>query len=367
MRFLYVGNVLLPDKNAACFRVLSNIQSLRSLGYEVDLIGTGDTLFPENGQNGFNVSRGSVLNSLRGQLKIARFVITNSSKYKYLIFYNYPVFINIILIFTKGLRWYREHVVLDITEWYECTISLKINALVKYLDVAIRNKILFRLSRRLLITSPFYETRVGAWQKTLDVPTLFEPSKCRKFKKIDSPCVQLIYIGNPGIVSGGKAVRKPKERIDLLVLALSKSNSVTLSVIGVSGEEFKTAYPSIDCPPEKIKFLGRLPNDIAKHHLVKSDCMVFLRDNNRVTQVGFPGKMAEAITHGIPVVTSNLPSLKKYSKYQFITLIDNKRFAELIDSIFDPIQLRAQKQPAYDSKLFHYESFNEKFQKFFSD
>ena len=52
---LYIGNIMLPDKNAACLRVLNNKNLFNSIGFEVDIIGNANKETESIGSHGFNV------------------------------------------------------------------------------------------------------------------------------------------------------------------------------------------------------------------------------------------------------------------------------------------------------------------------
>ena len=62
----------------------------------------------------------------------------------------------------------------------------------------------------------------------------------------------------------------------------------------------------------KVFFHGIVNNDDVIENLLESDYFILIRDKNKMTQAGFPSKITEAISHGIPVIVTDTSDLKEY-------------------------------------------------------
>ena len=66
----------------------------------------------------------------------------------------------------------------------------------------------------------------------------------------------------------------------------------------------------------KIKAYGRLSHHQTKAIIAKSSFILFIRPDNRVSRVGFPGKVKEAFDLGVPIVTNDTGDLAKFIHHE---------------------------------------------------
>ncbi len=315
-RVLYIGGFEMPDKNAAAQRVLSVSKALRENGYDIkfvgittsnDVLGVVDdfiyeaTPYPTSLKNWISYSIGkNVINYIKKEQP--DFIIT----------YNYPAIAQ-----ERIIRYARKHgikVIGDITEWYRPT------SIPKRIDTWLRMRFSnFHLDGIISISnylSKYYEN-----QYIIQLPPLVDKKEIKwdiAPKKKHDEKIRLVYIGTGSI----------KDRLDIIVRNVIKDQEhrFILDVIGITEAQFYEIYKTdIDLNTyHNIKFHGRLPHIQALEYLKNSDFQIFFRDNIRVNNAGFPTKLVESFSAGIPVITNNISNISDYiinEKNSFI--IDN--------------------------------------------
>lgn len=334
MRILYISNATFPDKNAAAHRIRGNIRLFKALGFKTDLIANqSNHAFEEHELNFLKkFDPGNLQLKPKNQLSILISILKNWKKYDYFIFYNYPTFINIILlvIFPKT---YKKKIILDITEWYETRFNfLSIKSNLKAIDVAIRNKFLYKFSERLITASEYYQKLISQKQSNLVLPTLFNKGdfNCSKdnflYKK------RFIYFGNPFSLS--KGLRSEKEKIKLLADQIEKVHGFHIDFFGFSYEDFSRFY-NINHVYKNVSFLGEISGHKLRKILPQYLASIVIRDDIRSNRVGFPGKLAESLMSSTPVLCSDIEAHGRFKNIPGVFLISNKSIAEkLQDTAF---------------------------------
>ena len=293
----------MPDKNAAAQRVLSVAKAFRALGYEVSFYGitkSGDFI---GDVDGFYYEAQkypqSTLSWIRYALGLGVVRYIKKLKPSHIVLYNYPAFAQ-----NKIIHYGHQHgitVIGDITEWYES------RSLVKKLDTFFRMR---WCNKRLdgIIAISKYLADYYSKQQTLLLPPLVDKSET-KWKKIDfaenEDKIELIYAGSPG----------NKDRLDFIIKGICdvKENKFILRIIGITKEQFERVYKDFD--KEKIanvQFCGRLSHQEVVRMLNRTDFQVFFRENTRVNNAGFPTKLVESMSAGIPVITNRTSNISDY-------------------------------------------------------
>ena len=316
-RILYIGNFRLPNHNAACQRVLNNKNLFESIGFKVDVIGNASPEVQAVGEFGFNTDL-KERSRLKSYISILMYILGSWSKYEHIVFYNYPVFINTFLILIKPFS-YRKKVILDITEWYKVSLRPRPHSLIKYIDVWLRNYIFWRLNNRLIVTSDYYKDKYPSDQKRLNLPTL-QPIFKSKYKRINSDKPRLVYYGNPFEITNG--VKSEKELLSTVVKSVLNYPGAELDIFGLNESDYHEFYGH-NITSSNIKFYGVVAHDALVEMLSKYDACIFFRADSRVNAVGFPGKLSLSIANGLPVITSDIKSLRALEKIAGVILLDS--------------------------------------------
>ena len=316
-RLLYVGNFKLPNHNAACQRVLNNKNLFESVGLKVDVIGNAGPEVPRVGDFGFNVD---LQNSgrLRSYISILFYILGNWTKYEHIVFYNYPILINIVLILCKPFS-YRNKIILDLTEWYKVSLRFSPRSWVKFIDVCLRNYLFWRLSNRLIVTSDYYNDRYPSNQKRLNLPTL-QPIYKGMGKVLNPDKLRLIYFGNPFEIING--VKSEKELLSTVVQSVLDYSGAELDVFGLTESDYHEFYGHC-ITSSNIRFHGLVAHNALVEMLPEYDASIFFRADSRVNAVGFPGKLSLSIANGLPVITSDIKSLRALENILGVILLDS--------------------------------------------
>lgn len=391
---IYVGAFELPDKNAAAHRVVANAKIFKELGYDVVFLGIDKTLSSREGTVkqsepffGFDCWNFTYPNDMKRWI----IYITDVSGLKYLletcyrgrvkmvINYNYPAVAQF-----RALRLCRRNGVkhiADITEWYDSSAGPLIWRLVKKVDTALRMYFVNLLEDGLITTSSYiterYEKR-GI--KTVELPTLFD---CNSFEEHDlvetsKDILKLVYVCSP---LDPKMVNKDrsnlKERLDEIVTALFKLHkqnyNFQLDVYGNTEDEYLEVFAEhneiLKKMKNKINFYGLTPNKILRNRIASADFMIFIRDENRVTISGFPGKLAESISLGTPVITNRMANIQRFVNSGCIIAADRGNELPVLIKVaqYTSIQKKALKKFCKNSRLFHYSHFTQDVNLFFRE
>jgi glycosyltransferase involved in cell wall biosynthesis len=389
---VYIGGFELPDKNAAAHRVISNGKILKSLGYEVYYIGIDkckksgsiDRFYLNELPFGawsmpYPLKKVSWIKYIIGVNGIVNLLNDiGKNRISCVICYNYPAISQLrIYLFCKLNR---IKILSDSTEWYDSSGGSFIFRLIKRLDTSLRIYFVNKLSDGVITTSK-YMTNFYSKKNipTLELPTLFDSSRIEApLVGIQKSTCRFIYIGSPfDPWKVNKERNNVKERLDRVLILLGalfkKGYDFQFSVYGITEAEYLQVYPEhkdlIFEMSGRLKFYGLLPNTIVIQELRKSDFMIFFRDKSRVTLAGFPSKLAESITCGVPVVVNKMLSIERYSETPGLILTENGNEQSVVSRLIEMPNrdLEQLKLSAYECRVFHFENYIKPFKEFFRD
>ena len=311
MRLLYIGGFDLPDNNAAAQRVISNAKVFRELGYEVKLMGLDKTPSVLE-YAGFQCVNLKYPDSFKGWWE---YVFTlnwykkeiDSFRPSIVVAYNHPA------AALKHIHKYCQKlgikVLADCTEWYSPEGSF-LRRLIKGWDVKKRmTKVHSGLDGIISISKYLQDYYTSKQVKSIQLPPLVDLEE-EKWEVNASPAergdiIKLIYAGSPGL----------KDWLDKIVSIVSAErfrDRVSMEVIGLDDNQFKSWYSYSEPVPDNIHFEGRLPHPEVIKRLRNSDFQVFIRENNLMTKAGFPTKFVESISAGVPVLTNLSSNIGDY-------------------------------------------------------
>jgi len=374
---LYIGGFELPDKNAAAQRVVGVGKLLRKIGFSVSYLGIYHSSIPEKElEKRFNCCVWSIKypNSLIEWIlyltsikKIKEIIKHELEEFPVaIIAYNYP---SIALFRLRRFCKNRKiALIADCTEWSNYSETFLFRK-AKSIDTFIRMRIIHRLLDGIIVISSFlfeyYNTKI---KNIILLPPLVDKSDSKwniKINHVKKDYVTLIYAGSPG--------GKQKDRLDLIITALSKtktSSSFQIIIVGITKDQYIYKY-GIDSLPltikENIFFMGRLSHIETIKLITISDYSILLRDKTKANNAGFPTKFVESITCGTPVLTNLSSNISDY----FINgelgfLLDDKSEVSLIKSLKEAIdqpknKIYLMKTNCLNYKKFHYETYESSF------
>jgi len=325
---LYVGGFGLPDRTASALRALGNATVLRLAGYQVLIAGKFPEV-PEPRSQPLQVE-GFDCHDIRQPLPgVARVDYTMSpaniralalhigaERIAAIMAYNYPGF-GLHRLLRLGME-LGIPVINESTEWYGWEGARPITNVRRILESRWRNTSLVSRAGNLVSATEWLRKRHPE-ANALVLPFALDPAwECWKAGIDDTWCrgtdaVRLVYSGSPGL-------GMQKDRLPLIVDALDRLSpdgaGFRFAVVGMAAQEYLHSMPQhanlLGRHADSIRFLGRMPHRDAVGVLKAADFSVFVRERNRVSEVGFPTKYAEAATCGIPVLTNRTSDIAEY-------------------------------------------------------
>ena len=313
---LYVGGFRLPDRNSSAIRVLGIARMLNDLGYDTKVGGKIDkeiTTYSDVefwsiehiGARKFN--QGTQIDPILNKVEEV-----GKDKIKAIIAYNYAP-----LAFYKLYKYCKKEgitLIPDITEWYLIDGGLTLDSLVRVLLTNWRIAIISPRCKNIIYAVHYMANRFNK-NHSLVLPVVSNDKHGGLEPKILSELepIEFVYAGYPGI-------NYSKEKVDWCIKAFGRLaeefDNFKYHIIGENKETLTSYDPSLEkyfaAAQDKILVHGWLPNDEAMGIIKKSTFVLFVRPNNRVSRVGFPGKVKEAFDLGIPIITNDTSDLSKY-------------------------------------------------------
>lgn len=377
---LYIGGFDMPDNNAAAQRVTANAKAFRDLGYNTFFIGFSK----RHSTNNIREYEGFSYINLPYPQNVKQWFIYLTSIKTYLTYINRSpnlvIAYNFPAIALNNLRNYTSKrgipIVADCTEWEDNEGHLLFK-LIKGFDTWYRMTIVHpKLNGMITISSFLYSYYKGKMDNVIKVPPLVD-LEMKKWENAQTGTstnanhnISIIYAGSPA--------RGNKDRLDIILNALSKIKAegitcFTFTIIGIAENQyinvFKLSTPSNLI--ENVIFKGRLTHNDTLNEIKKAHFSLFLRENNLKNNAGFPTKLVESISCGTPVLSNSTSNIKDYiipNKNGY--LIDISTEFKLISCLKYAIQLcmdeiKQMKLFCISSKTFYYKNFITEFEELF--
>ena len=336
----YIGGFEFPDKNAAASRALAIADLYSSAGFEVVLVGTDKTSrrgpkdlsevsIPSYAEAVWSVGYPRSQKEWLQQIVSCDLILDHldtvyGDRLLAVVFYNYPAISQARAL--RRLRRQGKHALADITEWYEDGPWTKLRFAIKNLDTRLRMYWVNPRMSALITTSPFltrYYHKVG--KPHLELPTMLTRADgfLHHARAPRTGMVRLFFAGtgfDPSIFASNP--EGVKDRLDwcieLLHTAHQSGESFVFDVFGVDAPTFLQIFPHLTHAltemGDAVIFHGRQPRAMLMKTLWDADYAFFLRKPMKSTRAGFPTKMSEPLTHGVPVLTNPMESVMPYIK-----------------------------------------------------
>lgn len=357
---IYSGGFVLPDKNAAANRVVSNGKIFASLGCKTVFLGLSDDRFDgirtvDKTENMFEQARPVSTKQWVKRLFCIDEICSLAEKYNAdtVILYNLPFF---TLCIAKKFFSKRDiDVVYDCTEWTKDTDGSFVKKAFKVLDEFLIRNFAHKIADRMIAISSVMQKKYSKSKKLLVLPPLVDINdeiwhqKPPKNEGVFEFCFAGVPDGN-------------KESLDRAVQAFCKikNNSVRFRVIGITEEEFFSIYPNAKIPDSaknRIVFMGRLSHAETIKYVLGCDCYIFIRQSDSRNNAGFPTKFAEAYTCAVPVITTDVSDVGRYIRNSGRgEVLRDMSCTEIEKAMLSAVR-KGKKSSCEPDSVFHYGSY----------
>lgn len=381
---LYVGGFRLPNFNASAVRVMENAWLLKYLGYNVIILGKlqevdGKIISCEQyddfecydiRQPFLEHTYTSYTKSIASIDAVVKHI--GSEKVKAIIAYNYPAF-----SLDKLVTYSRKNGIIpvaDLTEWYGWEGKRIDRNIRRFIDTQYRMRVVAKRVANVICAGSYLEEFFKGLN-TVSWPFCVN-TELERWQLSDS-----IHVNNPRtfVYSGSPGIGMSKDKINLIIEILYdlkiEGRNFKYVVLGITKaqylEYFKTHKKMIEFMGESIDFRGHVPHKEALSTLKSADFSLFIRPDNRVSHAGFPTKVMEAFTSGIPTITNATSDIPHYIKNGINGFIFKSSEAEdikatLLESLkMSDDELFAMKLQCREHNPFAIENFKNNIEAFF--
>lgn len=305
-RVLIIGSFQLPDGSPAALYISGIKRILEHDGFSVFIL---DLRKDKNCINNDSINTISLKSGRAGvyqeyfSWRVVKDYIIN--EYDIIMPYNFPAWQSISI--QKYCKKNNIKYVPVITEWHDSSGLPFYERPLKSLDILFRMKFINPKADGMIVCSEFlanYYSNVTC----LLIPTIANPKNTYQ-KKLPSEKIRLVYFGNPGIY---------KENLGKFISALQKSKLkkvVVFDIYGIDIEKYNknfSRYYYLTKKDSNICCHGKIPHSEIELVLKSADFSVVFREDNRVNRAGFPTKLGISISHGVPVLVTDVGDSKNY-------------------------------------------------------
>jgi glycosyltransferase involved in cell wall biosynthesis len=196
----------------------------------------------------------------------------------------------------------------DRTEWYSASEFKHGKFSLQYQQNNITNRYIIDRYWRVVSITTFIENYYRSKSiMTVRIPAIMDTTEFNVIERESASKRIILYAGNPG----------KKDSLDMMVdavsnLTKSEQDMLDFRILGVTQEAFSKLYPHIAIS-RAVHFFGRVSRDEVKMELSKADFSILLRNSNeRFARAGFPSKVAESMSAGVPMITNYTSDLSMY-------------------------------------------------------
>ena len=303
-----------PNKDAGSVRLLALTKALTEIGYTIKVISMGKNAINGWQQLDDGFYHMSVRNTMNGKISLLK------SYLKFNTYVNREIdeiddlkavfaFNTMFYVFdNRRLKKLGVPLVYDSTEWYNaCEFRQGVFSL-EYISNSLIVKQKMRNPWRVIAISRLLEEHYK--KKGLQVkriPAVMDLKSFPHSEYVPGDKIKIVYAGSPG----------KKDALYMIIQGLASlssplKNRFELRIIGATKEQFIEQNEAQEIP-DNVLFFGRVPRERVLEELSTADFTTFLRDNKmRFVNAGFPSKLAESMSMGVPVITNLTSDLAEY-------------------------------------------------------
>lgn len=360
---IYVGAFEMPDKNAAAHRVSSIGKIFDILGFHTVFLGRA----PENerfsgvrkssfSDDVYEISApGSTKEWIKYMLDTSAIkdVCGRCSDVRMIIMYDMPYFSFLAAesAFSKmGIK-----VVYDCAEWADVTEGSFLKRYYKKFDDMLIRRCLSGRADGIICISNMMKNAYKDNPNLLKLPPMVDVNDeiWHQEKIGHGDKFEFCFAGTIG---------SSKECIDGIIRAFSavRSEKAALRIVGMTKDELCSVFPqlSVEADDSRISFMGRLSHFDTIKYVLSCDCCIFIREQSRKNNAGFPTKFVEAYTCSVPIITTDTSDIKEYidslSKGIILSSTSEEKIKEAME-----LMIEEGKKNTSDAlnKTFHYENY----------
>jgi glycosyltransferase involved in cell wall biosynthesis len=343
---MIVGNFEFPDGNAAGKRVRGIGFILKELGYEPIFVGIDKTLpanynIEESHRAAYGMDAYALpypkgilgwLNYPRSFKKTIQIIEKiGASNVLAFIAYGNP---SISALMNKYRLWSKRNdifFIADCADWFQFSHKGFIHNIIKFIDTNFQKRYVFPRADGLIAISRFFFNfygKLGCHMVMLppvtDVRLCKEKIKC-SLKKYDTNADSVrgkmfVYAGLPFWVSPNTVTDRFKDRLDRSVELFYKIFKITdrfiFNIYGITREKYLIVLPQhqqmLAEMESHVIFHGNCQPSELEQRIIDADFSILHRDDNLVTRAGFPTKVSESISLGVPVITEKTSNIADY-------------------------------------------------------
>ncbi|MEO6731752.1 MAG: glycosyltransferase [Ferruginibacter sp.] len=332
-KIIYTGSFRFPDKDAASQRVLGIAKALREAGFDTIFCGWEKSPRSEDLEtdglyrfSDFEYHSQAELDLVSNNSfqRLFRFLFRGSKTIRWIKNYVNTNEINFVLVYNSNTYFIYKlfllskkmkfKLVCDCTEWYDGNHLPGGKYGIVNLDNNIRIKIIYPLIRNVIVISSFlqnYLQKKGC--HTIIVPPLIDMDDS-KWKTVNNnirpslyKIIKIIYAGDPG----------KKDLLKSVFSALEFMNTGLIKfefhVLGIDLVPFKKYFfPGSKGIPSYVHCIGRVSQHEVPKYYHQCHFSVLFRENKRYAHAGFPTKLVESLSSGVPVITNCTSDIPNY-------------------------------------------------------
>lgn len=386
-KIVYVGNFDFLKNDAQAQLVYGNGLLLRSLGYDVEFIGSINDetrAKKEFYYDGFRINHVYFDKSLKMLLKSRKYnrqlavKILNRSP-SFVINYGTPLFSNFLNHLHKICKNNCIPIISNVVDVPSVAHGKLYERVVKKLYVERKNYFYRNHADGIIAASEYiYKEFTKVGKPGIIVPPLKD---CESIKILNNSVnsdgtsrLKLLYAGFPFPIDGRSVSEAAyKDRLDYVIDMLSivkeSSNNFELNIYGISKEQYlnvvKRHKKTLRSLEDNIFFHGYKPDFHIKNMLQQSDYTINYRDSKIMTVAGYSTKIVDSISYGVPVITTNVGDYSSHlteNSHIFYISENFDKSAKLILALIN--KNKKNEEILVDNMIYHYLNFREKMNAF---
>lgn len=317
---LIVSGCKYPEGDAGSVRIHALAKLFEKCGYKTVVIGkgavsSGEVQFYDGIEfYSFRQSKQNILGKLKDTFsfpdKLRAHLKMHGIEYSHILIVDVPF---------KAIRYAKKyaaekHIQLlhDSLEWYsESEFEYgKLDPMYRHRD-KLNRKIIDKEFNVIAISTYLEEYFKGKGCKTIRIPAILTQKADSEEKNLSRPII-ITYAGLP---------EKKDKLVEILdafsFLDYDQKKRLELRIVGITLEQlqkrFDLSESHISKYKEGIVFYGRVPRQKVQELLQETHFTIFYRDaTERYAKAGFPTKVAESTSHGVPIITNLSSDLALY-------------------------------------------------------
>lgn len=394
---LITGNFEFPDANAAGKRVLGFGFILQELGYEPIFLGTNknlsvndsldDTYLEAYGMSSYSLPYPKGMMDWANYSKPFKKVIQlidkiGMDRVAAIIAYGSPA---ISLWMNNLSKWSRNKGILfiaDCVDWIQYSGKGLVYNFVKFLDTNYQKRVVIPgVSAVIVVSRYLYNYYAEKGCKLVMIPPVTDVrlhkdeivSSMGRLKSASTDRItRFVYAGLPFPININVRKNSYKDRLDRTIELFHKIHARGINYIfniyGITKNDYLTVLPDhrtiLDDLKEKICFHGQCGQVETVNGIINSDFSILHRDDNLVTRAGFPTKVSESISLGVPVITEKTSNIDDYlvNGHNGILITPENEMTKVIEMINYPSNMiQAMKMNCIQDETFDYRKYINQF------